>query len=376
MNGIYYYLIAFVVIWILVAIFHDRLSDHGVELNFPVIMWKTKRLRGLISRISNLSPRFWRWYMNIGIIVAFGAMIFITYTIVATLPSVFETPSVSIVIPGVDIPGSQIYVPFVYGLIGLATVLVVHEFSHGIQAVGEKIPIKSIGLLLFIILPGAFVEPDEDKLKEAKRISRLRVYAAGSIANVTLAIIALILVSLCAAGIPHYFAEDGIEIGRVVSDSPSEGILKDGMVLEAIDNNKINDSQTYVDVVSSFSPGENISVQTNQGTYDITLAKHPNNDSRGFFGIQANKHFELVDDSLGSLPWILFELVDLFQWVAMLNLGIGLFNLLPIKPLDGGYMLETLLSYKLSEQYYKPIVNALSAVLAMVIVFSIVAGLI
>ncbi len=376
MNGIYYYLIAFVVIWILVAIFHDRLSDHGVELNFPVIMWKTKRLRGLISRISNLSPRFWRWYMNIGIIVAFGAMISITYTIVATLPSVFETPSVSIVIPGVDIPGSQIYVPFVYGLIGLATVLVVHEFSHGIQAVGEKIPIKSIGLLLFIILPGAFVEPDEDKLKEAKRISRLRVYAAGSIANVTLAIIALILVSLCAAGIPHYFAEDGIEIGRVVSDSPSEGILKDGMVLEAIDNHKINDSQTYVDVVSSFSPGENISVQTDQGTYDITLAKHPNNDSRGFFGIQANKHFELVDDSLGSLPWILFELVDLFQWVAMLNLGIGLFNLLPIKPLDGGYMLETLLSYKLSEQYYKPIVNALSAVLAMVIVFSIVAGLI
>lgn len=376
MNGIYYYLIAFAVIWILVAIFHDKLADHGVELNFPVIMWKTKRLRGLISRISNLSPRFWRWYMNIGIIVAFGAMIFITYTIVATLPTVFETPSVSIVIPGVDIPGSQIYVPFVYGLIALATVLVVHEFSHGIQAVGEKIPIKSIGLLLFIILPGAFVEPDEDKLKEAKRISQLRVYAAGSIANVSLAIIALVLVSLCAAGIPHYFAEDGIEIGRIVSDSPSEGILKDGMVLEAIDNQKINDSQTYVDVVSSFSPGDNISVQTDQGTYDITLAEHPNNESRGFFGIQANKHFELADDSLGPLPWILFELVDLFQWVAMLNLGIGLFNLLPIKPLDGGYMLEILLSYKLKEEYYTPIVNALSAVLAMVIVFSIVAGFI
>lgn len=374
MNGIYYYLIAFAVIWILVAIFHERLSDHGVELNFPVIMWKTQRLRGLISRINNLSPRFWRWYMNVGIIVAYGAMIFITYTILATLPTVFETPSVSIVIPGVDIPGSQIYVPFVYGLIALATVLVVHEFSHGIQAVGEKIPIKSIGLLLFIILPGAFVEPDEDKLKEAKRISRLRVYAAGSIANVSLALIALILVSLCAAGIPYYFQEDGIEIGRVVSDSPSDGILKDGMVLEAIDNQKINDSKTYVNVVSSFSPGDNISVQTDQGTYHVTLSEHPNNESRGFFGIQANQHFKLVNDSLGPLPWILFELLDLFQWVAMLNLGIGLFNLLPIKPLDGGYMLEILLSYKLPEKYYTPLVNALSAVLAMVIVFCIVAG--
>jgi membrane-associated protease RseP (regulator of RpoE activity) len=62
--------------------------------------------------------------------------------------------------------------------------------------------------------------------------------------------------------------------------------------------------------------------------------------------------------------------------VAMLNLGIGLFNLLPLKPLDGGYMLEILLSYKLSENIYKPIVNALSVVMAMIIIFSIVAGFI
>ena len=75
MNGIYYYLIAFAVIWILSAVFHDRLEKHGFEINFPVIMWKTQRLRGLISRISNFSPTFWRWYMNVGIVVAFGAMI-------------------------------------------------------------------------------------------------------------------------------------------------------------------------------------------------------------------------------------------------------------------------------------------------------------
>ena len=155
MNGIYYYLIAFAVIWILSFLFHDKLSNHGFEIEFPMIMWKTQRLRGLISRISNISPRFWRWYMNVGIIVAFGAMIFITWTIISTLPSVFETPSVSIVIPGVEMPGSSIYVPFLYGLIALATVLIVHEFSHGVQAIGEKIPIKSIGLLLFAVIPGA-----------------------------------------------------------------------------------------------------------------------------------------------------------------------------------------------------------------------------
>lgn len=312
--------------------------------------------------------------MNVGIVVAFGAMIFITWTLISSIPSVFETPAVSIVIPGVEMPGSSIYIPFFYGLIALATVLVVHEFSHGIQAVGEKISIKSIGLLLFAIIPGAFVEPDEDELKAAKKSSRLRVYAAGSIANVSLAIIAILLVSLVSAGIPTFFAEDGIAIDRIVSDSPSDGILKEGMVLEAIDNHQISNSSDYTTIISSFSPGDNVSVKTDQGTYTLTLDKNPNNESRGFFGIQANKHFELINNSLGPIPWILFELLEMFQWVFMLNLGIGLFNLLPLKPLDGGYMLEILLSYKLSENVYKPIVNALSVVMAVIIVFSIVVG--
>ena len=314
--------------------------------------------------------------MNVGIVVAFGAMAFITWTLVSSLPSVFEAPAVSIVIPGVEMPGSSIYIPFFYGLIALATVLVVHEFSHGIQSVGEKISIKSIGLLLFAIIPGAFVESDEDELKEAKRSSRLRVYAAGSIANITLAVIALLLVSLISAGIPTFFAEDGIVIDRIVSDSPSDGVLKEGMVLEAIDNHQITNSSDYLDVVSHYSPGDNVSVKTDQGSYTLTLDKNPNNDSRGYFGIQANKHFKLINNSMGPIPWILFELLELFQWVAMLNLGIGLFNLLPLKPLDGGYMLEILLSYKLSENIYKPIVNALSVVMAMIIIFSIVAGFI
>ena len=31
-------------------------------------------------------------------------------------------------------------------------------------------------------------------------------------------------------GIPHFFAEDGIQIGHIVADSPSDGVLKEGMV--------------------------------------------------------------------------------------------------------------------------------------------------
>ena len=376
MNGIYYYLIAFAVIWILSLTFKDKLSNHGFEINFPVIMWRTERLRGLISKISNFSPKFWKWYMNFGIVISYLAMLFISWTLLSSIESIFEAPSVSIVIPGVEMPGSQIYIPFLSGLIALATVLIGHEFSHGIQSIGEKIPIKSIGLLLFIVLPGAFVEPDEDELKKASKISRLRVYGAGSIANITLALVALLIVSAASYGIPHYFSEDGIQINHIVGDSPSDGVLKEGMVIESINNTKINDSEDYVGIVGSFKPGDNVTVATDQGDYSLTLDKNPNNESVGFFGIQAGKHFSMADNTLGPLPWVLFSIIDLFQWVFTLNLGIGLFNLLPIKPLDGGHMLEILLNYKLSEDNAKRITNAVSAIFGMVVIFSILVSFI
>lgn len=376
MNGIYYYLIAFFIIWILSLTLKDKLSNHGFEINFPVIMWRTDKLRGLISKISNFSPTFWKWYMNVGIVVCYIGMVVMAWLLLSSLESVFDTQTVSIILPGVEMPGSSIYVPFLSGFIALATVLFVHEISHGIQAVGEKIPIKSVGLLLFAILPGAFVEPDEDELKKSSRVSRLRVYGAGTMANITLALIALLVVAGISYEIPQLFDENGIEIGRVVGDSPSDGILKEGMVIESIDGNKINDSKSYVNVVSSFSPGDNITVQTDQGSHTVELGKNPNNESVGFFGIQASKHFVLKDNSLGPLPWVLFTLAEIFEWIFTLNLGIGLFNILPIKPLDGGYMLEILLSYKLSEKQYKPIVNSISAIFAIVIVFSLIVGFI
>ncbi|WP_231475890.1 site-2 protease family protein [Methanobrevibacter oralis] len=314
--------------------------------------------------------------MNIGIIISFIAMLVITWLLISAIPTAFETPSVSLIIPGVEIPGSTIFIPFVSGIIALATCLIVHEFSHGVISISEKISIKSIGLLLFAIIPGAFVEPDEDELKKSSKLSQLRVYAAGSIANITLALVAILILSMASGAIPHYFDENGIEISRVLEDSPASGVLKEGMVIKSLDNKSIVDSKSYVDAINQLKPNDTLSIVTNQGEFNLTLDKNPNNESLGYIGIQSNYNYKLVDNSLGPLPWILFSIVDLFNWIFILNLGIGLFNLLPIKPLDGGKMLEILLSYKLDKKQYKPIVNSLSMVLAMVIIFSLIAGFI
>ncbi|MCI7291091.1 MAG: site-2 protease family protein [Methanobrevibacter woesei] len=381
MNGIWYYIIAFFLIWILSLTFRRQLSNHGFEINFPTIMWKTKRFHNVIEKIANFSPRFWKWFMNVGIIISFIAMFFITYSLIQSLSTLIEAPAVSIVLPGVEMPGSTIYVPLGYGLISLATVLIVHEFSHGILSRVEKINIKSVGLLLFTILPGAFVEPDEEELVKSSKLSQLRVYAAGSMANITLAIVALLIFSAVGTyGIPNTFDENGIEIDRVVSDSPANGVLKEGMILESINNHTIKDSDDYMEIVETFVPGERVSIGTDQGIYNITLSENPSNSSRGFVGVQAANHFE-IKESVSSvfgdtIPWILFEISTLTQWIFILNLGVGLFNLLPVKPLDGGRMFEIVLSYKLKEETYKPITNAISIVLATIIIFSLIYGFI
>ncbi len=45
--------------------------------------------------------------------------------------------------------------------------------------------------MLFAILPGAFMEPDEEEMEEAKKSSKLRIYAADSMANITLVVVAI-----------------------------------------------------------------------------------------------------------------------------------------------------------------------------------------
>lgn len=377
MNGIWYYAIAFVIIWVVAIVFKKYLEGYGVEVTFPVLMWKTQRLRGFIDKIANLSKRFWKWFMNIGIVVSVIFMVIMAITLVYSLTMITTTPSVSLLLPGVDVPGSPIFIPFFYGFVALATVIIVHEFSHGILARVENVSLKSIGLLLFVILPGAFVEPNEEDMENISKPGKLRIYAAGSMGNLSLAAIALVLMMVCSAFIvPACFHEDGIEIDRIVSGSPAEGYLKSGMVIKSINNHSVTDSESYVNSVSYLKPNSIVTVGTDQGNIEFKGSVNPNNKSLGYMGVQAQKHYSLNDgfdnQPFSPIMWILIQLPQLFMWIALLNFAVGTFNLLPMKPLDGGHIFETLLSYVCSDMILKAIVTFVSYLMAMIIIISLV----
>ncbi|MGC9517183.1 MAG: site-2 protease family protein [Methanomicrobiales archaeon] len=374
MDALWFYAILFVGIWIVSLIFHKKLK---IEIKGPLLMRKTKRMRGFIDNIAQKYSRFWKVFMTIGIPVAVFFMALMLYFFILTLGTLLEPTTagsqVGVLLPGVDVPGSSFYVPLGYGIIGLMTVIIVHEFGHGILARVEGVSIKSIGLLLLAVLPGAFVEPDDDEIKKSKRISKLRIYAAGSIFNLSLAAIALIIFILSGAAIGSAFHTEGVQVFSVVPASPASGILKEGMVIEEINGVSIKNSTDYQKILNKTQPGEVLTFTTDQGTYSVKTGTNPNNSTKFYIGIRTQNHL-VVNSEVSSifgniLPSILFYLNQLFYWIFTLNFLVGTFNLLPMKPLDGGLMFEELLSYKLSKNKVKPIVSTISWVIIVTLAF-------
>ena len=381
MNGIYYYVIAFILIWTIAIVFKNQLTDHGVEVNFPLLMWRTQRLRGFIDRLANRAPRFWKWYMNLGIVISTGFMILMAVALVYSLKTLMDAPTVSLVVPGVEVPGSPIFIPLLAGLIALATVLIVHEFSHGILSRVEKININSIGLLLFAIIPGAFVEPDEEELNELSRPAKMRIYVAGSMANLTLAAIALIIMTVISSFIvPVVFEDEGVVVNRLTEDANAKNYMSEGMIIKSINNLTVTDIDSFQKAANTLKPNDTVNIHTDQGDYSFQLKTNPMNKSIGFMGIQVNANNVIADDFDNQfytpLLWLLMPLTDLLFWIYFLNFAIGTFNLLPMKPLDGGHLFENLLSYIMPEIAYKPIVTFMSFLMGIIIVVSLVVGLV
>jgi membrane-associated protease RseP (regulator of RpoE activity) len=376
MDALQFYAILFIVIWTLAFLLKDKLK---IEIHGPLLMRKTTRMRGLIDRIAQRHKRFWTWTMNIGIFVAFFFMAVMVYFLFTSLPSLFTAPQAALILPGVDLPGSPIFVPLVYGILALVTVMVVHEFGHGILARVEGISIKSIGVLMLAILPGAFVEPDEEEIKKSKRSSKLRIYAAGSVFNIMLAALALIaVIGISNFAIPAAFNSDGVQIDSVVPKSPASDVLTNGMVIRSVNGVSTSNYTNYQKTLSTLKIGQTVSVVTDQGTFNIKTVKNPNNSTRGYIGIRSTVNMEInenVAKTYGDqIPWIWMYLKEIFWWIFLLNFAVGTFNLLPVKPLDGGLMLEEVLRYKLSNDQIKPIINVISILLILILAVSVIWG--
>jgi len=241
-----------------------------------------------------------------------------------------EASQVSIVIPGLTIGlGDAPYL-----IAALFVAIVVHEFAHAVIGSSQGIPIKSVGVGIFLSLGFALVEFDEEGFKKAERRSKIRAVSAGPAANIILAAIIVFFFYIGLAGTPG-------GIIAITTSQPASSYIHPWDVIVRINGTAITSDQAFRAYMVTVRPGQILEVQTLEGVFLITAGTHPLNDSRGFLGISAGNYFPRLG-FLGARSS--YYLILLMNWMNMVNMSLAILNVAPVAPLDGGKIIDEVLS--------------------------------
>jgi len=294
------------------------------------------------------------------------------------------------------LPGLNPLIPFVYGIIGIVIAVVIHEGTHGVISRHLGLPVKSTGILFFLIVPiGAFVEIDEKLIQKAKFRDSGRIMAGGPGSNIVVALIALGALLLIIGGlVPTQF--NGVQVQQIISNPPSPAYrlfqnnqLSAGDVVVAVNSTSVHSVANLSHYMSFTKPNETLIVSVEHAgqinNYTVILGANPNNKSIGFIGIgqsfsdsdlnnikntysssffknpliylvvpgvfaQANSVVPFSSE-LGNLyssptlggAW--YPIALTFFWIWFINVNLAFFNAIPLYPLDGGQALLNFFSH-------------------------------
>jgi membrane-associated protease RseP (regulator of RpoE activity) len=243
----------------------DRLHIGAIG---PMLMFKTRRGVDALTRLARFG-RFWYWFGNVSLGLVLFFMALLTVVLLWEVPFALQVPASSA--PGPEmilgLPGINPLIPLGYGVVALIIAIFIHEFAHGVLTRVADVKVKSVGMLLFVVPIGAFVEPDEKELLALPRRKRARMYATGPASNIMMAL-------ACAAVFSWGFmgsvqpVEDGVVVTSVVKDYPAGGAgLKPWTLLTEITipngtglDPRVRNRDDFTAIMDRTSAGDNITI--------------------------------------------------------------------------------------------------------------------
>ena len=222
-----------------------------------ILMIRTKRGMRLLDFVSK-PKRFWRAFGELSIWLCFFVMFMVVLLLFLSAISVAISPPDD-PLPASDlllIPGVTSFVPFWWPALALIVAIVIHEYSHGIQARAHGMRLRSFGVLQLGPLPvGAFAEPEEAEMGRAPRRERLRLFAAGPSINIFATYIVLILLSSVASGMVA--ENEGVHArGIVVGGGAEEAGLLPYETITHIDGNRIWGNSDFSSEMDDIAAGD------------------------------------------------------------------------------------------------------------------------
>jgi len=374
---------AVLTVWAVILLLPERLfSQVGIERGPLYLIFRSSRGLVAIDRIAEDRRRLLKRLGTVGVVVSAPLIIFVFLSLFLNAGHILRTPDAP---PGVapllpegvaEIPGAP-SVPWAYWLISIATIIVFHELMHGFMARAEDVPLRSLGIFSLTLLPlGAFVEPDDELLETKDAWSKLRVYAAGSLGNFIAALLgALALGLLLFIIVPLAFDQAGLLVYNVTPGSPAAlAGIEANTTLLAIGGMSTATIEDFRKAVEKLQPGVPTTISTETGSFTVTPVEKKG-FSHGYIGVAVMLRYRakpFLSMLFGEERFtaLIRSLSEALYWIASLNLAVGLTNLLPILPLDGGRMFAVY-AEKLSPRSAKGITTFIYLLLILILLINI-----
>jgi membrane-associated protease RseP (regulator of RpoE activity) len=316
------------------------------------------------------------------------------------------------------IPGFNPYLPITYGLAALVITIIIHEAGHGIVARVHNIRVDSTGIVLFLGIPiGAFVNIERDELNRTTLKQKSAVLTAGPLNNMILAaacLFGIYFVVSTLGPLPLYSTDPqfGVMVISVNSGSLAESAgIEDGSVIQYIAGQQIaslddlsanlrTNLGNTVDISWINSAGQTISrqvtlpsaVEPGRGTLGVSVTALSQNPQEvlntyksqftqnplaillpptfqqgfvPFSDLMAPKYTSTVfGDAFAPVANMLF-------WLWFINFNVGIFNALPLGPLDGGQLYGALIESKAKSKTIARNANMVLTLIMAAIVFAV-----
>ncbi len=417
--------------WILLIIFlitayaaiayyiHSRkLWEDHITFYGPILALKTNRV-GFFDKFAAFRT-FFRIYGTTGVIAVIIVSVFITFMLFISVrytllvqpePTGIYKPQNILLLPGINE-----YVPSTIA-VWLAFILTigVHEFGHGILCRVENIKVKTMGALIAVIPIGFFVEPDEEELDKTKGMAKVRMFGAGITNNLVVGFSCFFLLILF-MGLVTPFSQPVIH--GVYKDYPAASAgIPPGSIVTAVNGVPVNSRADVSSILNTTKPGNTLTLTVDKDKivkdYPLTLSAWPGDipdRTSGFMGVEYYDgaavmsviqgmlspigffQFLIVpfanDSGVQLLRILAFEtpetiyyqvpfegfwgVVNLLFWCAWININVGIFNAIPMIPLDGGYIfkegVDRLLDRRGLLKYSSYVTSAVSYLMLVVLV--------
>ena len=300
------------------------------------------------------------------------------------------------------IPGLNPYLPWTYGWFALVITIIIHEAGHGVVARVHNIKVESTGLLLILGLPiGAFVNIAPEELARSTLRQKSAILTAGPLNNMITVAVCLVALYFIVSTLTPLPTNSAPQYGLVVlgvGDHTLAGSigLSKGSIIQTVAGEKIHHLEDLgkflrsnlgnrIAITWKDNTGHEITrfanlpkhVEANQGILGISISALPDPvealkiyknafnlgsdplsheillypptigagvDLVPFSNLMAPKYHSSV---LGSA---FAPVANMFFWLMFVSFNVAIFNALPIGPLDGGQLYNSLMEARLGSK--------------------------